>query len=85
MKTEGIEGSERIGNYKRLVVGGNVKNPSKSKESSPLPLFRTFKISAKIETMPRFNKDRFDLALCWNEDYDTALPRANLPYKSKLD
>ena len=38
MKTEGIEGRERIGNYKRLVVGGSVKNPRKSKESSPLPV-----------------------------------------------
>ena len=37
LKTEGIEGRKRIGNYKRLVVGGSVKNPRKSKESSPLP------------------------------------------------
>ena len=38
LKTEGREGSERIGNYNRLVVGGSVENPRKSKESSPLPL-----------------------------------------------
>ena len=45
--------SETTCDYKRLVVGGSVKNPGKSKESSPLPLFRTFKISAKIGTLPR--------------------------------
>ena len=41
VKTQGstlkTEGSERKGNYKRLVVGESVKNPRKSKESSPLP------------------------------------------------
>ena len=37
LKTERIEGSERIGNHKRLVVGGSVKNPRKSKEPSPCP------------------------------------------------
>ena len=36
LKTERIEGSERMGNYARLVVGWSVKNPKKSKESSPL-------------------------------------------------
>ena len=39
LKTEGIEGSERIGSYKRQVLGGNIKNPRKSKEPSPLPHF----------------------------------------------
>ena len=41
MKTEGIERSERRRKHKKLVVNGSVKNPRKSKESSPLPLFRT--------------------------------------------
>ena len=71
MKTEGIERRKRIGNYERLVVGGSVKNSRKSKEFSPLPFFITFKISAKIGTMPRSKKDRFDLALEWSEDYNT--------------
>ena len=61
MKTEGIhtEGREKIGNYKRLVMGGSVKNPRKSKESSPLPLFKAFKIIAKIETLSRSNRRPF--------------------------
>ena len=33
MKTEGVGENERIGNYKRLMVCGSVKNPRKSKET----------------------------------------------------
>ena len=36
LKTERIEGSEKMGKYAQLVMGGSVKNSRKSKESSPL-------------------------------------------------
>ena len=42
LKTEGIEGSERIENYQRLVVGRNVKNLMKSEEFLFHAQFRNF-------------------------------------------
>ena len=39
--------NRKLRSYKWLVVGGSVKNPRKSEESFPLPLFWMFRISAK--------------------------------------
>ena len=83
MKIEGIEGKERIGNYKRLVVGGSVKNPRKSREPSPLPLFRTFKISAKNWDNPKIQQKTVLISPC--DGTNTTIRHSLGPTRASLD